>query len=293
MLMTPQLAAVIAQAQRGVSVQATSLTRAAVTQMVQPAPMMVAMPAAQPAPAQLMINARTLKPMLVQSAAPAGPCTGVICPPGLTCKDGGCVDASCIGVICPPGYVCTGGACQPTPETQAAQAQAQADAVAAARQAENDAAAAQAAAARNHPATPPPPATIPTEVRLPASTLARQAAAAQAVAPSPIAPEIKAAIAAQRQAAPSDPAVPGMVRTDVQVGPSTIAPQQTDQPVRYIRAPLAPIDPGSAAPPPIQAVPPPDVQISPGPQDQPQPQGQGSGIGWLLALAAGAYFLTR
>lgn len=41
----------------------------------------------------------------------SGPCTGVICPPGLRCVNGQCLDVSCLGVICPPGQTCQNGQC--------------------------------------------------------------------------------------------------------------------------------------------------------------------------------------
>ncbi len=185
----------------------------------------------------------------------------------------------CVGVICPPNYECVGGGCQPT----AAQAAAEA------RAAENEAIAAQAAAARQAraaqaamlPSTPVAPSTI----RLPPSMVQRDPGSA---------PAIQAAITAQRQ---SDMPVPGMVRTDVVINSQDVAkiPARVDQPVRYIRSTLAPIDPGPAQQPERQ----PEVQPPPPEPHQdllpptPEAQPSKSGVGLLLALAAGAYFLTR
>lgn len=41
------------------------------------------------------------------------PCGGVVCPPGLTCVNGACIDTSCIGVVCPGNAPCANGACPP------------------------------------------------------------------------------------------------------------------------------------------------------------------------------------
>lgn len=85
------------------------------------------------APRQRLIQNWTPQTTAHNAQLYADPCTGVICPPGLNCVGGACVDLSCQGVMCPPGQQCVGGACidpnpAPPPSAAATDAQVQANA---------------------------------------------------------------------------------------------------------------------------------------------------------------------